>query len=292
MAVLILLLALQLPTSERCAAMLLSPHAEQRKAAERALAESDSSTYRLKVLGVLVQRAHSRSAWIAALERELPDAVGPRHREVRDLLAILKDATQDNIGVDLVVVQAPAATVLGPGSPTVAFGDARQWDAWAQRLSATKGAKLLLKTSLAGKDTLPVDVEKKKQISYIRDFEFDGQKGRTVSDQLEVGVFLRWRPQLARDGRHITLDCELRVSDVVQPMRVVEKPVGKLKARVQVPDRRESVQRTSVTLPLGGVAAFAVGPDRVVLLRARIGSPRGTAAIRLPEAEVGVRSAK
>jgi hypothetical protein len=295
MGTLLLSLMLALPSAERCAAMLLSPGEEMRKAAKAALADAGSAKYNAAVLEVLAERAHSRTAWIAVLEKELSDSSGPRHKEVRELLRILKGSTEDNIGVDLVMVSLPrpdALRVLGSGLPAVIHGGADAWKRWWSMLGSTKGTKLLFSSSTAGKDALDVSLEKKRQISYVKDFELEGNIGSPVLAQLEAGLFMKFRPVLSRDGAHVTFDFDVRVLDVVRPIAVEEKTVGGVKVRIQVPEKTESRQRTSLTLPLDGCGAFLY-PRKgdyatIVFVRARLGAPLGLPKLPIPEAEVGV----
>ena len=277
MGSLLLTLLLALPTAERCAAMLLSPAAEVRKAAEDALSEASSAAYRDAVLGVLTKRAHSRAGWVAALESELPDSTGPRHKQVRELLRVLKHSTEDNIGVDVVMISMPKAAairVLGDGLPGVVYRDGAQWTAWRKSLGTSTGVEELFRTSMPGKDGLDVHVEKKRQVAYVKEFEFDGKIGHPVIDQLEEGLFLKWRPVLSRDGAHVTLDFDIRLVDLVRPIAVKEKTIQNMKVRIQVPEQTETRERLSITLPLTGCAAFRFQTKganvTVVFVRARI----------------------
>jgi len=291
MAILLLPLLLAVPSAERCAAMLLSPNPEVRKAGRDALAEVDAAA----VLKILAERAHARGDWVAALEKELPDSQGLRHKEIRDLLAILQDSTEDNVGVDLVILSVPrpaARALLGKGLPAIAHRDGAAWEGWWATIATVKGAEQLFKASLPGKDAHTVAVEQKRKISYVKDFEVRGNIGSPVVAELEAGLFLKWRPTVARDGAHVTIDFDMTVRDVVRPIATQEKTVGKLKVRIQVPERTETHDRTSLTLRLGGCGAYLFprkGDDALlVFARARLGAPQGTPDLPLPERDIGI----
>ena len=115
-------------------------------------------------------------------------------------------------------------------------------------------------------------------------------------DTLETGAFVRWRPVVARNREYVTLHCSLRLVDIVRPMKVKQVPVaGGVKARIQVPEMHELEKRLSVTLPLGGCAAFVVGAGpaaqakhtTIAFVRATIGSPAGVRRRDLQSREVG-----
>jgi len=291
MVTLLLPLLLAAPSVEQCAAMLLSPDAEVRKAGVAALADVNERA----VLAVLARRAHSRSAWIEELEKELPDSSGPRHVEVRELLRILRHSTEDNVGVDLVMVSLTkddARKLLGEGLPSVVFRDGRAWDGWWQAIDAWNGAELVVKTSLPGKDAHPVEIERKRKISYVRDFEIRGNIASPVVDEVEAGLTVKWRPVLSRDGKHVTIDFDVLLRDIVRPIAVQKKDVGKLQVQVQVPEQSESRDRRTLTLPLGGCAAFLFpgkGENATVcFVRATLGAPQGVPELPIPEAKVGV----
>ena len=287
------------PPAEECAAMLLSPSTEWRRAGHTALAEGSSAEYRESVLTFLSRWAHSRNGWIAALEKGLDDSGGQRHVAMRRLLKILKDAGEDDIGVDIVLVDLPhaeAERLLGRGTPTVVFADSGGWSGWWKALGATADATVVFKSSMPGKESLDVVVERKRQISYVRDFEVKNNIGSPVVDTLETGAFVRWRPVVARNREYVTLHCSLNLIDIVRPIKVKEVPVaGGVKARIQVPEMHELEKRLSVTLPLGGCAAFVVGAGpgarakhtTIAFVRATIGSPAGVPKLPLPEREVG-----
>jgi len=288
----LLLVSTPLPTAERCAAMLLSPGAELRKAGKDAILAAGNAKYEKAVLLVLADRAYSRTQWIADLEKELEGSQGPRHKTIRELLTILRFNSQDNVGVDVVVLSVPADVskrLFGAARPTVVYPDDRVWARWWLSLDSTKGVQQLMRTSLPGKDALLVTAEKTKQISYMRAFEVKGDVGHTVVDQLEVGVFASWRPTISLDGQHITIDLDLRLADVERPIAVKETVVGKFKTRVQVPVFRERRTRTTVTLPIGGCAVlpFRGDPTVLIFVRANLGAPKGVPALKIPEAEVG-----
>ena len=79
-------------------------------------------------------------------------------------------------------------------------------------------------------------------------------------------------------------------------MKVKEMPVANgAKARIQVPEMHELEKRVSVTMPLGGCAAFVVGSGpgaaakhtTIAFVRATVGSPGGVPKLPIKEREIG-----
>jgi len=278
--------------------MLLSPGAEWRKTGQWALTKAPTADYRGKVLDHLARWAHSRGAWVAELESQLDETSGNRHIAIRRLLKILTHAGEDAIGIDLVLVDLPAGeaqALLGKDLSAVAGSTPKVWDTWWTTIGASKQATMLFKTALPGKESLEVTAERKRKISYVKDFVVEGNIGSPEVAEIEVGALLKWRPIVARNREYVTLHFDMKLIELVRPIAVKEKQVGKLKTQIQVPELIEMEKRMSITLPLGGHGAFVVGRApgsekgrvTVAFVRAAIGSPRGVPDLPIREREIG-----
>jgi hypothetical protein len=286
------------PPAEQCAAMLLSPGAEWRKAGRNALTEGASVAYREKVLEHLARWAHDRSAWVDALEKSLDKTNGPRHVAVRLLLKILRHSGEDDIGVDIVLVDLPreeATALIGKRLPAIAFDDLAGWNEWWKTLARSKQATAIFHASMPGKEAHEVRVERKRQITYVKSFEVKGKVASPEMGEIETGAFLRWRPIISRNREFVTLHFGLKLVEVVRPMKVKEVPIGNFKGRCQVPELFSKEENRSVTLRLGGAAVLSLGNSpgatqaRVTLafVRARTGSPLGIPKLPIAVKEIG-----
>jgi type II secretory pathway component GspD/PulD (secretin) len=102
-------------------------------------------------------------------------------------------------------------------------------------------------------------------VSYVKAFEIRTQEdGSSVADpvveKLFEGQMLDLTPTLSADHLYLTLDLDIAVSDVADPIPVREvMTAGSVKVEIQQPQFRETRLKTTVTLPPEGSALLCVG---------------------------------
>jgi type II secretory pathway component GspD/PulD (secretin) len=136
-------------------------------------------------------------------------------------------------------------------------------EAWA----AGEAGEVMNAPRLTCYDQQAADVQIGRQITYVSRFETErAEDGGIVSNPVVEAVFAGVRmsltPVLSLDGRFVTIDVEVSITTVEDPIATREQPVpggGGVTVEVQVPEVREVTARTSVTMPDGGSFLLNIG---------------------------------
>lgn len=256
------------PPAAETAALLLSPDPDLQRKGLAVLEAGRPPAYEHEVLRLLARWARDPDGWA--------DTLAPRRNEptVKRMLEALKPVSPV-VNVEVLVVAAPeevAQAVVGAGRDTVVSADAARWRAWA---ASVADAKVVFTGSAPGNVGDEIEAKCIRSIAYVKDFELkvggNVVAADPVVDQVEVEGRATWRPVLSADGRFLTLDLTLQLRDVT--LREEDKALTPERdVRIQVPETVDARQRTSVTLPVGGHAAWMLAEEGkgpwLVLVRA------------------------
>lgn len=267
------------PAPEELAAMLVSPRAEHRDAAGKILARDLGDDYERKLLIEITRWAHTPEAWIEDLERRAKGASGAELKRVHRMLDVLKGAVDAHLSLDLHFIAVPkdvAVRVLGVGMPTVVHTNTKTWNAWWADVRRTKGTEAFFKRTLTCRDTRPAKIEVLRKTSYVAEYRFDKETSviHPVIKQATSGTTMAWTPFVTDDGRFATLHFDIKVENLVKPIKTAHVTVGGQKVKIQVPETVAVSSRTVVTVPLAGYGAWRFPADAgdlelLVLVRAQ-----------------------
>jgi len=118
------------------------------------------------------------------------------------------------------------------------------------------------------------------KVSYVSGYEHDEKRAiiSPVVKTVENGVRMEWTPHLSKDGRFVTLECELKLSYLKRPIETAELKLAGQTVRYEKPSLETTTMRQAVTIPAGGHCAWRL-PDPtakpnahviVVVLRTRL----------------------
>lgn len=299
-ACLVLAFAGSIPSPEETAALLLSPNAEARARGRAVLDAGPGRAYEREVIAIVGERAGARGAWIEELEARAEDAEGPERLMLQRMLEALHDARDATIGVDVYFVAVPPALarrILGEDGATVVHAAPGAWDGWWRRILAEDDAEVLLRRALPTRDAKEASFKRVRETSYVKEYERREEGTAVILDpvvaRVEAGLSMRWRPHLSGDRAFVTLDCRIVVSELVDPMKTAPVVIDGHTVQVQVPEVRKLEVDQSVTLPVGGHAAWRIPEPGakddarvvLVLLRAVLGDPLPVEGPPEPETE-------
>jgi type II secretory pathway component GspD/PulD (secretin) len=127
-----------------------------------------------------------------------------------------------------------------------------------------RGEKALAAPSVICEDRNTATVQVGRQRSYVQGFSVRRtEKGEVVADpsvaQVWDGLNFELVPTLSEDGERITLDIDLKLANVPDPIPVREVQIEGFPAKLQVPEIREVRRKTALVLPDGGSGEVDLG---------------------------------